>query len=643
MTNDSVTAPPTRSFIAKRLAGLGDRTVAWVVAILAFAVYANSLANEFAYDDDMMITQNPLIESLGNFGKFFSSGYWQQWYGGTSSYRPLFVLSLAIDHALWGGRPFGFHLTNVALHCAASALFFLLARKYRLGRGVSFLAAAIFAVHPVHTEAVANIVGRMELLGTVFCGLAWFFWNKGRQTERPSAGRLLLAALMFLCAILTKENFIVFPAVLFAAEWISSRPLPDFRTTARAVLPYLAFVAGVGVYLLMRRSSGEAVQVASLNRAPLADFTLWGRVCTMGSVSLEWYRLLLLGFPLRPWYDRFNLEIVAHPTLRSWIGFGVFFGLAALAALAVRRLPLVSFSIFLWFALMFIVSNIPFPIGAIFGERWLYFPSAGYCLALALGIFKLRDHLKSRGGGRMALVLAGAVLFSYATVTIRRNPDWRDNLTLFSRMLQTDPGHPLGYSAVASQLTERDPARARELLHTAYRIAPDHFETVVALAKLDFLENRLDEAEALADGLLAIEPPNLALPAADWSEVHLLKAGIRYRRGDRVGGDLELANGIRYSPVQYGERLFISTALLKFGNKEEALKILLTIIQTNPNLPQAHNNLGVCFLRMGRFDEAKAEFETTLRLNPKHEMARRNLEWIRQRSATAPPSPPVAP
>ncbi len=621
------TAPPP----VQRFSNLDDRFFIGLIAVVAFAVYANSLGNGLAYDDDVMVGQNQMIRSLGNAWKIFTTGYWEQWYSGTSNYRPLFVLSLALDHAVWHGNPLGYHLTNVLLHSATCVILYLIVRKYDTARPTALVAALLFAVHPVHTEAVANVVGRMELLGTFFCGLTWYAWKSasGGSISRPVG--LALSGFFFLCAVFSKENYFIFPAVLFAAE-----ELPNLRERfgARlvpAALPYLVFALSVAIYFWFRRMSGQAVGSVSNARAPLAGYGLFERISAMGSASLEWYRLLLLGFPLKPLYDQFNLELPRVPTPRAWAGILVFTALVAVAGLTWRKHPRIAFAIFMWFALLLVVSNIPFPIGAVIGERWLYFPSAAFCFLLAMGLTWVHARLNPADGttrSPLSLLLVGAILLSYGIVTIRRNPDWHDTVSVFRKMIATDPGHPLGYTIIANQLIETDPAKARELLLLASRNTPAHVEVVGGLAKLDFAEDRLDEAESLVDARLAGEPASLRLPDDDWAAPHLLKAGIRFRRGDTEGGQRELDTGVRYSPVQYGDRLFISGILLRRGNAAAAAAILQTVVRANPEVAQAHNNLGVCFLRLGRPQEARAEFEAALRLNPEYVSARRNLELL---------------
>ena len=170
-----------------RRASLGGiaRPLAILVA-LAVIVYANALRNGFALDDIPIVAENPVVRSIGNVGSIFGTNYWSR--GGTETigdptlYRPLTVFTYAIDHAMWGESAAGFHATNIVLHAVTTAVVFLIALELLATLGAAFAAAAIFAVHPIHTEAVTSVIGRAEVLATLFFLLA--FWVLRQRTTR---------------------------------------------------------------------------------------------------------------------------------------------------------------------------------------------------------------------------------------------------------------------------------------------------------------------------------------------------------------------------------------------------------------------------------------------------------------------------
>src|SRR5437868_432836 len=158
------------------------RVVLFAVLIAALAVlpYVNALRNEFVLDDIAIVVENPLIRDVSNIGQIFTTNYWRT--GGVDGsiidsglYRPLTVFSYAVDYSLWKLNPAGYHLVNVALHAITSVLVFFLALDVLASPMAATVAAAIFAVHPIHTEAVTSIVGRAELLAALFFIAAFWF------------------------------------------------------------------------------------------------------------------------------------------------------------------------------------------------------------------------------------------------------------------------------------------------------------------------------------------------------------------------------------------------------------------------------------------------------------------------------------
>lgn len=628
---------PSVPFFFQGLERISDRSLWLFVSLIAFGVYANSLGNGFAYDDLVSVEQNQLIVSLGNTWKIFTTGYWQQWIGATSSYRPLFTFSLALNHAVGGLNPFGYHLANVLLHCANCALFFILARKYGLPKSFALLAALIFAVHPVHTEAVSNVVGRMEVMGTFFCGLAWLFWKRNPERSIPAAKELVAAAFFFLCALFSKENFILFPAGLFLAEWLSRPDVPGFGKLPRLIGPYFVFVPSVIIYLGFRLLSGEGFSRVTQLASPTVEFSLLQRCATMSSVSLQWYRVLVAGYPLRPTYDQFNLEVVKQPTVSSWLGFGIFVLLMTLAVVALRKRPIVSFSILFLFSQMALFNGILIPLYTLFGERWLYLPSVGFCLLFAEGLMALSSHSeKGRDFTRIAAVLSLSLICVYGGFTVRRNGDWKDNHRLFTRFIETDPDNPTGYIQIAGIVGEKNPELARTLLTKALLLSPGEPEALIRLAKINLLENNFRDAEEQADAVIAVEKSDSSQSKSIASMSHLVKAGALLARGDRLNGQKELEICVGFAPWGFEDRLLVGNLLLRNQKNEEAAIVFASVTRTNPDLPKAFNNLGVALLRAGRLEEARKAFESTLRLVPNHDQARRNLQFIENGLKTTP-------
>ena len=211
------------------------RLLPWLAPLLAAAVYLNTLGAGFTLDDVEIVRENPIVRSLQNLPRIFATDYWNAWeYADHTLYRPLTVTTYALQHAVHGAEPFGYHLVNVLLHALATGLLFLLLRDL-FDLRTAVVAAALFAVHTIHTEAVAGIVGRAEILalaGTLTCCLAYFRAVR-RRGHAAAWGAASVAA--YLTGAMSKETGIVAPAVILVTEALLPARRHLLRGDRRAV------------------------------------------------------------------------------------------------------------------------------------------------------------------------------------------------------------------------------------------------------------------------------------------------------------------------------------------------------------------------------------------------------------------------
>ncbi|MCS7079588.1 MAG: tetratricopeptide repeat protein [Chloracidobacterium sp.] len=619
--------------------------MAWSAMGLAVLVYANTLANGFTYDDTPIIVNNPAIRSLTDAPRLFLSGYWDHRQAGLSNYRPLFAVTLAVDYAVWGLRPAGYHLTNILLHaCNVGWLFYLL-RAYRVAPTISALAALIFAVHPVHTEAVANVVGRAELLGMFFGGLMWWSWIRARRSPRRAEWWRAGAAAAYLAATLAKENMVVLPAGLWLAEALRMRRRlwrSGWSLWRRVTQPYFWLVLPWLPYAWLRLASGQGFRpVGALSGNPLYAQTFWERLVTMSSVSLEWYRLVFFGFPLKPWYDAHNLVLTPTWSWRTVVGALLTIGLAAGAAAAVRRRPLLTFVVGFWFTTLALVSNVFVPIWTAIGERWLYVPSAAYAIALGWALVKLGAAAKPTAAVHRRTAVSvglGIVLTaSYAYGAARRNLDWRNDITLFSRFLETDPQHPLPYVLLANACQTTDPERARRYYEQALAREPNFFLALLGSAQLDLRQGREAEAHATLARIIAAKPPEVTPTDADWALAHALYARTLALRQDAAGATAQIAEARRYGPQDGPTLTSCAIAYVTLGRLSEAETLLQEALALGVDTAVVRFNLGAVRLKRGDRVGAQACFESALRLDPNFAPAHAALEVVRRSSPDTAP------
>ncbi len=408
------------------------------LAALAIAVYANSLANGFVGDDQFQLLRNPLVKDAGGIPRLFGLGAWS-FLGITGNYyRPLQFLVYLLIYQCAGFQASAFHLFMVLLHAGNTVLLFLFVRRWAPGR-IAWAAAALFAVHPVHTEPVDWVAALPDLMLTAFVltGLLLF----ARQHGAPRGLRILAHCGIYLLALWTKETGVtMLPLYAAFGFFCLGRRFSEFRRNAAL---YAAMLAVFGLYLAMRiRALGSLAprQHAFFHLGP-ADFALSVVVATA-----EYLRTLLLPLGL-------NYFHVFHPTEsvtpRFLISAAV---VAAAAALFLRlRTPLVSYGLFWMAAAIAPALNLTGVGQNVITERYLYLPSAGFCCvaAWAWGWWAERKPAWANAVGAAVLLVCGVEVAA-------RNRDWRDNFTMLKATVRQSPDSGWLQDALAGELVQRD-------------------------------------------------------------------------------------------------------------------------------------------------------------------------------------------
>ena len=417
------------------------------IAVLAIGVSATSLRNGFALDDLALVAGNARVHSLDHWWRLFALPYWPAQYG-ASLYRPVVTLGFALQWAAGNGSPWVFHLTSVALYAAVSVVVLTLLLEVA-GPLAAACGAALFAVHPVHVEAVANVVGQSELLAALATVSACVVYVRARRRNRLGPRVVASIAALFAFACLSKEHALLLPALLVALEWLSVRA-PDadagrLGARVRAVVSlYIALAAVALSYLVVR----TAVLGELLGEKHLVPVNGLGRVWVMLAVAPHWVRLLAWPAQLSAEYSPQQVAIPDGPTIAIVPGLVVIVVAAvALAALgtgtedtaverSAARLGLA------WLAITLLpVSNL-FSVMLV-AERTLLSPSVGAMLIVGVGFATAWRRLATTPTARVGRVALGAVAVTLVALGIARSrtrqPVWHDNETLFAQTVVDAP------------------------------------------------------------------------------------------------------------------------------------------------------------------------------------------------------------
>ncbi|MGD8698305.1 MAG: tetratricopeptide repeat protein [Gemmatimonadales bacterium] len=500
-------------------------------ALLAVLVFANSLANGFAYDDVWIIQDRDLVHGLGRLSELLTVDYWPPGFG-SGLYRPFVLLTFAFDWWLWGGAPFGFHLVNVLLHAAVTAgLSALLLRFFPWW--AALLGGVVYAVHPVHTEAVANVVGRAELLTALFVILACLVYvGAVRRHGRLSVGRVMAIAALYALAVLSKELGVVLPALLLVLDLpeLARGKGPRLRSYVRARLPLLAALTAVLLgYLGMRWFVLGAPIESVPARIFIPDASLATRVFTMARVWPRYFQLLFIPTELSADYSPAVILPASQLTPLGALGIGLVVAMVVLAASSYRRWPELTVAV-AWAAIALLpVSNLVFIAEIVLAERTLYLPSMAVSMIVAIAAVASQAQVRRWVVTALVIWVAGA---SFATV--RRNPVWRDTETVFADIVEHHPESVRALWWLGDQRrSQGDWEGAKRWYYRSLEIWPYQAEALAEFAVYLNDHDDLAEAEVSAERAIALAPEH--------ADNHILLSVIRLRQNDPVGA-LETVN-----------------------------------------------------------------------------------------------------
>jgi hypothetical protein len=411
-----------------------------LVAALALAASAAGLGNGFAYDDVHVVVRNPAVHQLYDLPQRLVETYWPAVPMGEAGrlYRPLTIIGFSLEWALGRGGPFIFHLTNTLLYLLLSLLVYAVARRM-LPMGPATLAAALFAVHPVHTEAVGNVVGQGELLAAALLVAGTAVYLDSRRDGLTGA-KIAGMSVCYLLACLAKEHAVIWPLLLIPLGWAT----PSRRPTAHAREDALRLVLILGVelvvYLVIRRAvvGGFA---GDLQHPLWRGTSLTTRAVTMLAAVPIWTRLLLWPAHLQADYAPQELTLATALGPEQFVGVALLVGLAALFLLSWRRLPVAAAGLAWTVLAVAPVANLVTPTGIVLAERTLFLASVGLVLAIGAYAAALGQRIPDDTDWRR--LGFGAVAIGFLLLGIGRSalrlPVWRDNTTLFRSTVADAP------------------------------------------------------------------------------------------------------------------------------------------------------------------------------------------------------------
>ena len=477
----------------------------WAVVLLGMIVlvtYANSLGCGFVWDDVSSVQFNPYIQHIRYIPKLFVTDQHIAGRGEGNFYRPLVSLSFAADHAVWGVKnPFGYHLTNVFLHCGVVLCLYAFYVLVTGGsdRMVPTIAAALYAVLPAHTEAVAYISGRADMWVALF-GLAALL-ALGKSRAAPHPGQWYAVSLCLLVgALLSKEQAVIFPLLILVTDIVVGL-VPRGRTRW---LYHLGSFGLVAAYVVLRLT---VLWFASAAPPPTVGF-----VERLGIT----FQTLAMYAGILAWPAGLHMERSVGPLNGLLVLAGVMLASAATAGIVwSRRNDKTVLLGILWAAVALAPVSGIFPLNATLAEHWLYVPAMGVTLALAAGGVHVARRLKpasepdslSLSARRAVVSVACIMVVCMACVAIAQNRSWRDSETLFRHTLRYAPDSVrVHYNLGVLYDTQGKVLEAVREFSEAIRLDPVHLHARLDLAALAVQSGQREVARRYYREIIGMHP-----------------------------------------------------------------------------------------------------------------------------------------
>ncbi|XP_019638100.1 PREDICTED: transmembrane and TPR repeat-containing protein 3-like [Branchiostoma belcheri] len=632
-----------------------------VVAVVT--CYWNSLFCGFVFDDMSAIKDNRDLRPSTPVFNLFLNDFWgtpMHMEKSHKSYRPLCVLTFRLNYLLHELEPLGYHLVNLCLHAAVCVLYMSVCCMFA-SLGTSFLAALLFAVHPIHTEAVTGVVGRAELLSSLFFLAAFRCYTCCCRSTKPAGwSYVMYTVLLTSAATLCKEQGITVIGVCCVYDvFIAQRKtIQDLLFTAYSLLsgksglpPWLKSSIARTLLLVLSTACLMLARVKVMG-AQLPVFT---RFDNPASVSPALTRQLTFNYLLsiNAWLLLFPSELCCDWTMgtvplvetfsdpRNLCTLAFWVTMAKLAQSALTRDGKRAKATIMALSLMVLpflpASNLFFPVGFVVAERILYIPSMGFCLLIAMGTSLLA---KQRNLKYVTYAAVFSLLVFHGAKTIRRNFDWESEYSLFQSALKVNTRNAKLWNNVGHALENQDRhAEALEYFLRAAGVQPDDIGAHMNVGRAYKNLERFQESEEAYRKAMALMPS--VIPGKKYAtrvapshlsvyvnlanliredDARLMEADSLYRQAISMRPDFTQAY------INRGE------VLMRLNRSKEAQQSYETALQLDSDNPDIHYNLGIVLLEQGDRSRALKSLTRALQLDPHHKQSLFNSAVMMQES-----------
>ncbi len=543
-----------------------------LIAIIGFLLYSNTLKHEYVLDDYSVIKENWVVkqgtEGIPTILKTsYRYGYWNKQ---GSVYRPLSLIMFAVEWQLSEDNPFLGHFINVLFYALTGLLLFFtlskIFKKYNII--LPFIISLLFIAHPIHTEVVANIKSRDEIMSFFFIllsiNLMWTYLKNNKISY------LVVSLFLYFLAFISKEGVItilaVIPLLIYFFTDVSLKK--NLKISLFFLIPAIAYL------LLRKKIIGQvgAEDVSVIDNLLVAAKDTQSKAATSLVILGKYLLKLIYPNTLVADYSYNQIPIVSFSSLKAIISLLIYIGAGAFAVIKFKKKNIIAFGILFYLISMSIYSNLFITIGSSFAERFLYFSSLGFIIVISFIIVKLfKKDISYKGFGKLSeffrsnsiiLLIVVFITIFYSFKTINRNKDWQSNFSLYEADVANSPNsaHMRYYYGLSLMKDKSLEAKNEQ-------------------ERIKFLDMSINEFKAAAK----IYP--------QYADAY-----------DQLG-----------------------LAHFRKGLKKEALEFYDQAIKLNPNKPIAFNNMGIIYFETGNYEKALEVYHKAVELNPRYADAYYNL------------------
>ncbi len=666
-----------------------SKTVLYIIlVIVTFAVYANSLSNEFVFDDESVVQGDPTITSLANIPKFFTGELGFHKVIG-AYFRPVVSTSYAIDYSIWELNPVGFHLTNILIHIINVLLFYtLLLLMFQKSQSAYkdyaiLIAALIFAVHPIHTEVVAWVSGRTDGFACTFFFASFIFYLK--YSKEQNNKYLILTLLMYFLSLLAKEMAITLPAVIVLYDLIINRL--EFREILKKrIVMYGSLIVLSGLFMLLRWWALSQV-IPRETYFYFYDRDTATAIFTMLQTIPLYFRLSIAPYGMLYHYSGYMPDISSITEFRAIYAIVFIAVMGGASFYFIKRSPYISYAIILFFVTLLPVMNIV-PTMNFMADRFLYIPSMFVSIIAAAVLFRYF----TQKNYNLVMILSGTVLMIFIYMTFTRNAEWKTNDILFMsaegragtvtyinignmyankgnfdlaevyfrKAIDLRKESLIGHNNIGKVfMVKANYDSAYYYINCAYlldTLSPepqftfaqmyqrkgDITQAVIWLEKLTAFAPNYNNAAQMLQELKSLPPRQLSDTVQQ--QIHPI---IKDEKLEKMRL-LEESSYKNYQAKNYGKAIEELTELIKmvpdksagyFSNigmcfmdqqmYKEAIENFEIAAKKDVKFSSAYNNIGTCYERMNDIPKAKDSYRKAIEIDPNNEIAKQNLAKLK--------------